>query len=137
MSPGARQAAREAIVVMVGALAFLGATTAATAGTRVAAGSTGSHPVARPPGAFAWLVPRPAPPDWRQHALPNGAAVLSYPPGFRKARTDPGSFSAALLSHGAYAAYLNATPRQGGERLHGWANFRVGHLLDDDAATVR
>jgi hypothetical protein len=62
--------------------------------------------------------------------------VLSYPPDFRKARSDPGAFSAALLTHGTYAAYLNATPRQGGEQLHGWARFRVGHLLEDDAGSV-
>lgn len=136
MLPGARHAVWAAILVTVGALAFLGTTATATTGGRVNAGPIGSPPVPRPQGAFAWLVARPAPPAWRHHVLPGGDAVLSYPPDFRLARSDPGAFSAALLRHGTYAAYLNATPRQGSEQLHGWARFRVGHLLEDDAGSV-
>jgi hypothetical protein len=49
---------------------------------------------------------------------------------------DPGSFSVALVNRGSYVAYLNATPQQGDEQLSGWARFRVGHLLDDDASSV-
>lgn len=134
--PAARHAAWASILLTVGALAFLGSTATATTGTRVDARPIGSCPVPRPSDAFGWLVARAAPAAWRHHVLPGGDAVLSYPPDFRKTRSDPGAFSAALLRHGAYASYLNATPRQGGERLHGWARFRVGHLLEDDASSV-
>jgi hypothetical protein len=48
--------------------------------------------------------------------------------------------SVAILGGGehgpVYRAYLNATPRQGDERLHGWPAFRMGHLLGDDAVAV-
>jgi len=45
--------------------------------------------------------------------------------------------SAALLSPGgAFQLYLNATPRQGAERLHDWAAFRLRLLLSDDAVSA-
>jgi hypothetical protein len=54
---------------------------------------------------------------------------VAYPPSFAPILSDPGTVSAAVRSStGAYRAYLNVTPRQGDERLRGFAGFRV-HLL--------
>jgi hypothetical protein len=70
-------------------------------------------------------------------ALPSRAA-LAYPPSFRPVGADPGSVSAAVeVSPGPYVAYLNATPREGPERLHGFADFRVRLLSDDHDESVR
>jgi hypothetical protein len=85
-----------------------------------------------PRGAFRWLVPRAAPPDWPRLVTPTTTATLSYPPSFAPVTGDPGSVSAAVRSPaGLYLAYLNATPQQGAERPHGFAAFRV-HLLGED-----
>jgi hypothetical protein len=92
----------------------------------------------RPPGrAFPQLHPAAAPAGWHHLALPNGAAVLSYPPSLRPLAGDTDAVSAARLSPGgAFQLYLNATPRQGSERLQGWAGFRLRLLRSDDAASA-
>ena len=91
----------------------------------------------RPPGrAFPALHPAPAPAGWHHLALPNGTAVLSYPPSLRPLAGDTDAVSAARLAPGgAFQLYLNATPRQGSERLQGWAGFRLRLLRSDDAAS--
>ena len=67
--------------------------------------------------------------------LPDGAAVLLYPPGMRPVRGDRGSVSAAQVGPGGtFLLYLNATPRQGGESLRNWASYRVRLLRSDDAS---
>jgi hypothetical protein len=93
----------------------------------------------RPPGrAFPALHPAAAPAGWHHVALPNGAAVLSYPPSLRLLAGDTDAVSAARLRPGgAFRLYLNATPRQGRERLRGWAGFRLRLLRSDDAASAR
>ena len=93
----------------------------------------------RPAGpAFPQLHPAAAPASWRQLTLPNGTAVLSYPPGLRAIAGDKDAVSAARLSPGgAFQLYLNATPRQGSERLADWAAFRLHLLRSDDAASAR
>ena len=79
-------------------------------------------------GAFAWLRPAQPPAGWNVARLPSGAADLAYPPGWRPIRTDPGTFSAALLGpHGRIRGYLNATPRSGAETLANWGRFRPAH----------
>ena len=90
----------------------------------------------RSPGrAFPSLHPVAAPAGWRQLTLPNGAAVLSYPPSLHRLAGDTDAVSAARLSPGgAFQLYLNATPRQGTERLPRWAEFRLRLLRSDDAA---
>ena len=46
---------------------------------------------------------------WPQLTLPNGAAVLSYPPSLRRLAGDTDAVSAARLSPGgAFQLYLNA-----------------------------
>ena len=93
----------------------------------------------RPPGrAFPALHPAAAPPGWPHLALPNGTAVLSYPPSLRRLAGDTDAVSAARLGPGgAFQLYLNATPRQGSERPRGWAAFRLRLLRSDDAASAR
>jgi hypothetical protein len=92
----------------------------------------------RPPGrAFPALHPAAAPAGWPHAALPNRTAVLSYPPSLRLLAGDTDAVSAARLGPGgAFRLYLNATPRQGRERLRGWAGFRL-RLLRSDAASAR
>jgi hypothetical protein len=87
--------------------------------------------------AFPRLVPRAAPPAWRQVVLPNGSAVLSYPPSLRRVLSDKDAASVARVSPaGAYLLYLNITPRQGDETLTNWATFRVNLLREDDASSA-
>ena len=84
--------------------------------------------------AFPPLHPAAAA-GWPQLTLPNGAAVLSYPPSLRRLAGDTDAVSAARLSlGGAFQLYLNATPRQGSERLQDWAASRVKLLRSGDAA---
>jgi len=111
-------------------------TTASTVSLLIDGHAVKSSPAPHSPGAFGWLVPRPAPSNWKQLSLPSGAAGLSYPSEFHPVKGDLGTVSVAVIEHGSYLAYLNATPQEGDERLIGWARFRVSHLLDDDAISV-
>jgi hypothetical protein len=92
----------------------------------------------RPPGrAFPALRPAAAPAGWPHLALPNDTAVLSYPPSLHQLAGDTDAVSAAQLSPGGvFQLYLNATPRQGSERLQGWAAFRLRLLRSDDAVSA-
>jgi hypothetical protein len=111
---------------------------AALSGALLVAGCGGST---RPAGQsqFAWLHPSAAPRGWPVGRLPSGTAALAYPSGWRSIRTDPGSFSAALLGpHGRIRGYLNATPKNGPETLANWSRFRVAHNADEgDRQVVR
>jgi hypothetical protein len=83
----------------------------------------------------ATLVPAPAPPGWHHLALPNGTAVLFYPPTMHRVSGDSDAVSAARLGpDGQYLLYLNATPRQGQESLRNWASYRLRFLRSDDAS---
>ena len=91
-----------------------------------------------PGGAFPVLHPAAAPASWPHLRLPNGAAVLSYPPSLRPIAGDTDAVSAARLGPGGgFQLYLNATPRQGAERLQDWAAFRLRLLRSDDAVSAR
>ena len=91
-----------------------------------------------PPGrAFPALVPAAAPAGWPHLTLPNGTAVLSYPPSLRPIAGDTDAVSVARLGPGGgFELYLNATPRQGAERLQDWAAFRLRLLRSDDAVSA-
>ena len=93
----------------------------------------------RSPGrAFPELHPVAAPAGWPHLTLPDGAAVLSYPPTLHRIAGDTDAVSAGRLSPArAFQLYLNATPRQGTERLQDWAASRVKLLRSDDAAWAR
>ncbi len=89
-------------------------------------------------GAFAWLRPAPAPADWNVTRI-SGGATLSYPPGWKPLKTDPGTATAGLLRGGDgddIVGYLNATPRQGEETLENWASFRPDHNRDEGDRSV-
>ncbi len=111
-------------------LASVAAIAVAAAGFALSGGSPGR--------AFPALVPAAAPAGWPHLTLPNGTAVLSYPPSLRPTAGDSDAVSAAQVSpQGAFQLYLNATPRQGDEQLRGWAAFRLRLLTADDAASAR
>ena len=92
----------------------------------------------RPAGrAFPSLHPVAAPAGWTRTALPNGTAVLSYPPALHPVTGDKGTVSAAQVGPGGmFQLYLNATPRQGEETLAHWAAFRLRFLRADSAANA-
>jgi hypothetical protein len=81
---------------------------------------------ASPSNAFSWLRPRAAPAGWVGTSIASGGAVLFHPPGWKQTQGDKGSVSFSLRDGtGLYRGYLNVTPRQGAERLAGWADFRT------------
>ena len=94
-------------------------------------------PARSPRRASPLLVPAAAPTGWPHLTLPNGTAVLSYPPSLHPLAGDKDAVSAGRLGPGgAFQLYLNATPRQGTERLRHWSAFRLALLRSDDAASA-
>jgi len=91
-----------------------------------------SHPPGR---VFPPLHPAAPPDGWLRAALPNGTAVLSYPPSLRPLAGDKGTVSAGKLGPGGtFQLYPNATPRQGAETLAHWVAFRLKVLRADNVA---
>jgi len=130
LTPGRHPAARR---MALGAAAVLAAALAAVAIAGISGRSAGSS--SGPP--FPAIHPGAAPAGWLSARLPDGA-VLWYPPSMRPVTADRGAASAVRLGRtGAYPLYLNATPRQGEERTANWPAFRLSHLLDDNARSVR
>ena len=87
--------------------------------------------------SFAWLRPQRPPSGWLVARIPTGAQ-LPYPPGWRIVHGDRGTATAALVGpRGRYVGYLNVTPRQGDERLAGWASFRTSHNVEEGDHTVK
>jgi hypothetical protein len=120
-----------AVVLLAGAAASL---------VFVVAGGVSSTGAARSQrgGAFAWLHPGPAPAAWRQIRLASGAATLSVPPTWVDLPGDKGTATVAPPGPAGYlSGYLNLTPRQGAERPHGFARFRVNHLADEGSLNAR
>jgi hypothetical protein len=116
-------------------LAAIAATVAAAVTLSALAYARPGRPAAP---AFPRLRPAAAPASWRHRTLPNGTAVLSYPPGLRPVASDRDAVSVARLSRsGAFQLYLNATPRQGSEQPANWAAFRLRLLRSDDAASAQ
>jgi hypothetical protein len=78
------------------------------------------------------------PGHWPSATISSGAATLAYPPGWRRIPGDTGTVTAALRDHaGRYLGYLNVTPRQGAERLAGWAAFRIARNREEGDKRVR
>jgi hypothetical protein len=121
--------------VVAGALVALAALAVIiTAGPSRARAASGGTPSAQPlpPANFSWLYPAPAPSSWRSVTTPTTRATLFFPPGWRAIPGDKGTVTEALRdSGGLYVGYLNVTPRQGAERLRGWAAFRTIHNRED------
>jgi hypothetical protein len=125
---------RRRALVLVAGLADAGSLVLAFA----ASTRPGHSPATAPVSAFRALVPAPAPAGWSSLPLPNGTAVLSYPPTLRRVISDSDAVSAARPGPGgAYLLYLNATPRQGGENLRNWAAYRLRVLRAEDASLAR
>jgi hypothetical protein len=73
-------------------------------------------------------VPAAAPAGWKHARLPDGGAVLWYPPSFAPIHGDRASVSAGRHdTSGRVLVYLNATPQQGAETLGNWPQFRIAH----------
>jgi len=124
----ARTLAAVALVAAAAVLAVAGCSSAADDGPD-------AHPSGTVPAVGA-LAPKAAPAGWHSAALPDGAAVLAYPPVMHPVSGDRGTVSAAeLSSSGAFLLYLNATPKQGDETLRDFPDFRLDHLTDDDASS--
>jgi hypothetical protein len=96
------------------------------------------QPAPNNPHAFSWLDPARVSRGWRSSELPNGAARMAYPAGWKPIRTDPGTVTSALLdSDRGIRGYLNATPQEGSETLADWARFRPEHNADEGDADLR
>ena len=91
----------------------------------------GASGAVRPTGGllsaeFSWLHPARAPADWTHVTIASGNATLFYPAAWKPIPGDKGTVTASLRDKtGIYHGYLNVTPRQGAERLNGWASFRT------------
>lgn len=115
-------------IVAAGALAATAALTACGSASAPPAGAE----------AFGWLHPSPPPRKWQESRLPDGAATLAYPGGWRAIRSDPGTVTAALRSpSGEIRGYLNATPQQGSETLANWVSFRPEHNGEEGDVDIR
>jgi hypothetical protein len=107
------------------------------------AGSMGAHGETRVAGrnvatAFSWLRRGPAPKGWTSATISSGGATLFYPSGWRPIPGDLGTVTASLRDgNGLYRGYLNVTPRQGAERLGGWAGFRTARNRGEGDRNVR
>jgi hypothetical protein len=106
------------------------------------AGSSGARPgVAADRGsarAFSWFQPAPPPAEWQQASTPTSQATLFYPSGWTAIPGDDGTVTRSLRARsGLYVGYLNATPQQGTEQLHGWAAFRIDHNREEGDTQVR
>jgi hypothetical protein len=111
------------------------ATAGKPSGARVAKGLT------RAPGGqpadFSWLRPEAAPNRWASATLTSGNATLFYPADWKPTPGDSGTATASLRDRaGLYHGYLNVTPRQGRERLSGWAGFRARRNREEGDESV-
>jgi hypothetical protein len=101
------------------------------------ASNTGASQTSGPAG-FTWFRARPTPSGWHRVSLGDGKAVLSYPGSLHALTTDQGTVTEGLTTKsGTVLVYLNVTPKQGNETLSDWPDFRVGHLVDDDASAAK
>jgi hypothetical protein len=128
------------VVAVAAVLAALAAVAALLVGgssrARLASGETAPDS-ARQAVTFSWLHPAPAPPGWLQTTTATSQATLFYPPGWKPIPGDKGTVTVSLRDHsGLYAGYLNVTPRQGAEQLHGWAAFRTTRNREDGDGQV-
>jgi hypothetical protein len=118
-----------------------------------ARGQAGSGPVSPPaqnqaqsqpavsqpaPAGFTWFRSETAPANWLRASLAGQSGVLSYPRKLRPMSGDAGTVTYGLNTRaGAALIYLNVTPRQGGETLRNWPDFRTEHLRADGETDVR
>jgi hypothetical protein len=81
------------------------------------------------PFSLNTLKPAPEPPNWIPLYPPSRTSLLWYPPFLRKI---PGDFylaSTGLVGHaGRELVYLSAGPKNGGEEMATWPDFRIALL---------
>jgi hypothetical protein len=134
MLPRHRWRAGGVAIAIALAVAVAGCGAGAGVGAGVGQGGAGTVVPKQPASAQASSGPRVG---WGALRLPSGAS-LPYPSSWRQVHGDPGTASAALFNaSGTIRAYLNATPADGAESLHGWARFRLGHNADEGDRNVR
>lgn len=110
----------------------------AAAAVAIAAIVAFALPGRSPAPAFPALTAAAAPAGWPHLTLPNGTAVLSYPPSLTPLHGDKVAVSVAQVSRsGVFQLYLNATPGEGTESQQHWAAFRLHLLRSDDAVSAR
>jgi hypothetical protein len=125
---------RSGVIVLLGVLAAVSVVVVVVV---VVAARPGRSPGTTQASALSTLVPAQAPAGWASLPLPDGAAVLYYPPTMRRVVSDRDAVSVAQLGQGgSYLLYLNATPRQGGETLQNWTAYRLRVLRAEDASTA-
>jgi hypothetical protein len=118
-----------------GATASAGPPGASTPMAPTAGAATAAGP--RSAAGFSWLAPATAPAGWTAVTTSSTHATLFYPPGWKPIAGDRGTVSAALFDrHHQFAGYLNVTPRQGAERLHGWSAFRLDRNREEGDTQV-
>jgi len=120
------------------ALSGCAGTTSAGGTSAGQASGAGQQPARhRGPAGFAWFRSRPTPDSWHRVSLPDGTAVLSYPRSLHPLHGDKGTLTEGITTKsGSVLVYLNVTPRQGNETLLNWPDFRVQHLLEDNASAA-
>ncbi len=117
-----------ALLALVAVLIALGA---GSSRARVVSGGARSASMGHA-GAFSWLRRASAPAGWLKVTMPTSEATLSYPSTWKPIPGDTGTVTVSLRdARGRYAGYLNVTPRQGAEQLHGWAAFRIDRNRDE------
>jgi hypothetical protein len=125
-------------VIAAFALSACAGTTSAGGTSASKASAAGQQPARHSePAGFTWFHSRPTPDSWHRVWLPDGTAVLSYPQSLRPLLGDKGTVTAGITTKSGFVVvYLNVTPRQGNETLRNWPDFRVQHLLADNASAA-
>jgi hypothetical protein len=110
---------------------------AASGSTAVVGGSTTRAAGSGTGSTFSWLRAQPPPAGWKVVTISSGAK-LTYPPGWHRQHSDPGTATAVLQNAGgSYLGYVNLTPRQGAETLANWSSFRVEHNTEEGDRHVK
>jgi hypothetical protein len=123
--------------VVLGAVLLLLSGASSSRGSRALKAGTRA-PSPRPLNDFSWLRPSAAPARWVGAPIESGGAILFHPPGWKPIHGDKGTVSFSLRdARGRYRGYLNVTPRQGAERLAGWAAFRTNRNRAEGDRRVR
>jgi hypothetical protein len=127
---------RAAMAVAGMAAGVIAAFALTACGGTTSAGGTSASKASAPVG-FTWFHSRPTPDSWHRVWLPDGTAVLSYPQSLRPLHGDKGTVTAGITTKSGFVVvYLNVTPRQGNETLRNWPDFRVQHLLGENASAA-
>jgi hypothetical protein len=138
MSPVRKSVAATSVLAFLAIAAFVVAGSGGSEAAQDSRARTPALDATTHGAAFAWLRPTAVPSGWVTRRLPGSPARLSAPPGWQSVPGDPGTRTTVSRSpSGRIVGYLNATPRQGGETLANWSDFRVEHNRDEGDRHVR